>query len=399
MGTTAVHLFSILRISLVINMARKFFIKIFILLFPFIALLAYPALVIILADEEISVDRVLMLELNAGQATLYGPAFTNDVPYYKLQKTIQNNPDVLILGTSRVMQFRSGFFQQHVKMYNSGGAVLYLWEYKDFLRNIPKQSLPKLIIIGIDQWQFNPNWRPDRFNLYENNVMREPFIRMEHSFLNVLQASYWKIYKYTFRGRINFLTLLNKLFERRQIGLTAIIEQQGFRSDGSYRYGDQYLSDLDERFNEVPRRIEDNSRLFERSQNVNNRESILEDFLEFCKQNGIHVIAFLPPYSLDSIQRMNNLYPDYKYLSNIASTIKPVFSKYNSTFMDFTDPAILGVISDSEMIDGWHGSEKTYLRIIIRLAEADERLRQLVNLKYLRQLLDTRPGPLYIFGD
>ncbi|MBL8686701.1 MAG: hypothetical protein JNK86_04470 [Alphaproteobacteria bacterium] len=380
-------------------MARKFFIKIFILLFPFIALLAYPALVIILADEEISVDRALVLELNAGQATLYGPAFTNEVPYYKLQKTIQNNPDVLILGTSRVMQFRSGFFQQHVKMYNSGGAVSYLWEYKDFLQNIPKQSLPKLIIIGIDQWQFNPNWRSDRFNAYKNNIQPEPFVRIEHSFLNILQTNFWKIYKYTFRGQINFLNLLNKSGERHEVGLTAIMDQQGFRADGSYRYGDRFLDNSDERYNDVRRRIEKNSNLFERSQNTADRKSMLKDFLEFCKQNGIHVIAFLPPYSLDSFEIMNNLYPDYKYLSDIAGVLKPVFSRYNFTFVDFTDPAVLGVTNDSEMIDGFHGSEKTYLRVIIRLAEADERLRQLVDLSYLRQLLDTRPGPLYIFGD
>ncbi|MEO8475077.1 MAG: hypothetical protein ABI477_22940, partial [Chryseolinea sp.] len=60
---------------------------------------------------------------------------------------------ILSVGSSRVMQFRSAMFNK--SFYNAGGTVQSIGEFEYFLRSLPKSKLPKIVIMGIDQWMFN----------------------------------------------------------------------------------------------------------------------------------------------------------------------------------------------------------------------------------------------------
>ena len=380
------------------SLVKKLFLKIFLLFLPFILIFAYPLLVILMADEETSPDHVIVLQ-QQDPSLLYGPAFTNQIPYYKLQNTLIRKPQILILGTSRVMQFRQNFFSTPTNVYNAGGGIVYLWDYADFLKLIPSNQQPKLLILGLDQWQFNPNWRRERHQLYQT-IKKKTHALVEQPLLHVLQANFKEIYQAMLAEKVTFDLLWKNIRQRQGIGLNAVIEKQGFRSDGSYRYGLLKLSDYQERYVDALDRIKNGANFFAYAENMDNsRLEILRKILEFCQQNNIHVVAFLPPFSPASMQAMLANQPRYNYLTQIAHTLEPVFQEYGFSFFDFTNPKKLKITSDDEFIDGFHGSEKTYLQILIQLAKRDEYLAKYVDLSFLENLLQTVKDPIYIFND
>ena len=66
---------------------------------------------------------------------------------------------------------------------------------------------------------------------------------------------------------------------------------------------------------------------------------------------------------------------NYEYIFKLDDALNPLFRKFDFDFYDFTDLASLGA-SDVETIDGFHGSEKAYLRLYIKIAERNEKLRR-----------------------
>jgi len=56
--------------------------------------------------------------------------------------------------------------------------------------------------------------------------------------------------------------------------------------------------------------------------------------------------------------------------------------------------------SDEETLDGFHGSEKAYLRLFIKMAENDKILGFCgQDLKYLNERLNSSKGPFSVFGN
>jgi hypothetical protein len=51
---------------------------------------------------------------------LYGLAYSNPVKYFKLKNVEYKKPEIISLGTSRVLQFRDFFFKKPGLFYNSG---------------------------------------------------------------------------------------------------------------------------------------------------------------------------------------------------------------------------------------------------------------------------------------
>ena len=103
---------------------------------------------------------------------LFGPKLTDKATLdYKIKGTVIIKPDILILGTSRIMQINQKHFS-HNKIYNAGvnaSASQGLEGMIKLLNSIPKNDLPKHIIVGLDPWIFNPNY-PENSN---NKTIRE----------------------------------------------------------------------------------------------------------------------------------------------------------------------------------------------------------------------------------
>lgn len=344
------------------NQVKRFVWKLLLLLFPFTLVLGYPLFVILMSGETIPVTIAAKLQQGSSKDFLYGPAFRDKRSAFKLYTTLLCKPKILILGTSRVMQFRQPVFLSR-DVYNAGGGVTYLWEYKKFLQALPSEQKPKILIMGLDQWQFNEHWKPEKFREEVDewgNLNAAPV-------MNMLFNKWKEIYKYYFQGRISSIKLFSNLFEFRGIGLSAVVENRGFRRDGSYRYAEMNQEKWEKRFEDAFDRIEKGSDIFTYAKDIDqNRVSILKDFLNYCHEEKIEVIAFLPPFSSEVYERLKDKEQGYAYIFKIHRELEPLFHSHHFTFCDFTNLAWLHA-SDEETIDGFHGSEKAYLRILIEL--------------------------------
>ena len=93
---------------------------------------------------------------------LLGRKLTNETLEYKIMGTQIIKPEILTLGTSRIMQVRQLFFKSQI-IYNaaiSASISQGIGEMKYFLDTVKDSTNIKHVIIGLDPWLFNPNY-PD----------------------------------------------------------------------------------------------------------------------------------------------------------------------------------------------------------------------------------------------
>lgn len=369
---------------------KRLFIRITLFLLPILLYFSLPVYLLFKFKELNRFDKITALH-NNDEHSLIGLLYSDPARYMKLHSTKERGPEVLALGTSRVMQIREFFFTTGTKFYNAGGGVERLQEFKVFLSKIPDEKLPQLMIISLDQNFFNKNW---------DDLSRGKFDAEYKDKSNVLSCVFsrsWGLWEMFYKGELS----LTEDIPKDRIGMAAIVLDNGFRADGSYKYGSILKNprSQDYRFKGVFDKIERHEERFEYASTINPEAmAVLDDLLAFCSQKKIHVIGFIPPYAHAVVEKIRSKGDKYDYIFRLPASLKPSFTKYNYSLYDFTDAAALDA-ADDEMLDGIHGSEKIYLRMMIRMAEDDPLLKRYCDTAQLKELLDHSPSGLEVRGD
>jgi len=362
---------------------KKFLKKIIIFLLP-LFILSLTSLIFIKQSGEYFSDIDNLTESNED----YLIGFANDEYRYRYLKwaRINNNEKftALALGSSRVLQFKEDMFDE--RFYNAGYTIENINEFKDFLETLPKDKLPKYLIMGIDQWMFNENW--SGFSL--SNKPKEHWT--DNSFSFDLRRII-DVYKNILDGTFNLYNYDRSLSK---IGFNAKFNNTGFRNDGSMNYGKQInklinndVTANDYLFGDTYYRINNNSDRFEYGENVSNLGlSKLRELLKYCFEKNISVIGFLPPFPESVYHKMiksNN----YKYIEKITPILTEIFINYNYEFYDYTSLE-KGKTYDNEFIDGFHGSEVTYYRILLDMLNRKSTLNKITNKIKIKKKLKNR---------
>lgn len=300
-------------------------------------------------------DGITKSQQESSSEFIVGMGYNEQTSYYKLSNIEYYHPEVIALGTSRVMQFKADYFS--TGFYNAGGAVNNNYdEYQNFLANLNIDVRPKLIILGLDTWVFNDNWNRNasKTDKFYKIVKNRPDIR---SILLVMMADY-RDKKWTF-GQ-----LLDE--EKNCLGFNGRIKKSGFLKDGSYYYGDNYRNpkaQKDYLFADTYSRIDTGAYRFEYGETVD-EESLMElnGLLDYCKQENIMVVAFIPPFAPSVYEKMQNS-DRYGYMKDIYPKCEELFRQYNYEVYDLQNPSILGC-ADDYYIDGFHGGDIVYGKII-----------------------------------
>lgn len=362
-------------------------------LLPLVLAFGFFTAVLQFTGEWHSIRKIIERQQSPDAPVLAGLAYSNPDAYFKLQSVLAKRPKIIALGTSRSMQFRSKFFKDSTAFYNAGGGVEKISHFKEFLGTIPDGNKPKIIIAGFDQYFFNEHFdrlqedgfsrkltaAPNRWAVWQNGVkgLIKDYARKKFSLKNIFSAH---------EGRI---------------GLNAIVNDNGFLNDGSYYYGKIYQDPTaadDYQFKDTFKRIEKGIKRFEYGDKVAKKAlEKLEAFLAESKKRNIHVIGFLPPYAHAVYEKMSAMKERYGYVFGLHADLAPVFARYGFTFYDFSDIKELGA-SDAETTDGFHGSEKAYLRMFIFMAKDDTILRQEADVELLEQRLKQSTNHHYIFS-
>jgi hypothetical protein len=356
--------------------------KLFLYFLPLIVPVCFVISILFISKELIPANHIIDNLLSSNKAYLFGLAYSYQDPYYKKQLVIRSKPNVLVLGTSRVMQFKKCFFKDNAKFANAGGGVATIQQFIPFFENISSIDKPDIIIIGLDQYFFNVNWNNNnKFDSlgYSKSLNNPPTV------ISIILDSYTKIFKDVRENKIQFSKLFE--FERSQrIGISAIMKSDGFLNDGSYRYGSKITSQekwTDYQFKDTFYRIENGNNRFEYGNDVS--EAVLKELdkiLSYCKQKQIYVIGFLPPFAPSVINKMKAKGSKYDYIWQINSRLTPMFERYSYGFFDFTDMTNFGS-KDSEFIDGFHGSDITYAKLFVAMSKVDPVLSKFSNLKQI----------------
>jgi hypothetical protein len=381
----------------------KYFIKKFLIfILPIFIILGIPISILLCSGEFSSANSIIIAQANTEKFVQYGSGYNNITAYYKYHSLLYRNPDIISLGTSRVMNFRSKFFTSNYRFFNCGGGVQKIKHFNYFLQRIPAGKEPKVIIISLDPHFFNPEWDDLSKNDFETNMS----LGESGNVLGIIMNNWIQIYSDIFNNKIslrkvygNLLNNSNKEF----IGLYALMNNNGFLNDGSYYYGHIIANPDNPELEDYQLKrsisyIENGMNRFKYGQSVSQGSLIeLKSFLSNCKSRNIIIVAFLPPFPKQIYELMKNKYFDqYKYMFDLENKISPIFKEYGFEFYNFLNPESIGA-QDLEYVDGEHLSEKAYLRLCITMCESGNILKNYCDVEYLKTKLEQSTNYFDVF--
>lgn len=327
--------------------------------------------------ELSSIEDIVKKQLNSSNYYIVGLATRNQGYYYKKEMYRHLKPEILMLGSSRVMEFRKEFFSR--PMFNAGGSMSSVNEGFSFIQEAFAYHIPSVVILGIDFWWFNKN-------VVKPSVEVKPPRQLSHrvSFRNYLLP-----YKWLWQRKITmseYLEKINPLYflldnVNGGIGVDGKINKNGFAPDGSYVYT-KYVygkeQSLDKNFIYSRNIINQNNALFEKGAYVD--ETHFQNFLEmlaFLKKHRVQVILFIPPLAPAVIDMMDNF--------TMIDDLRKKLTKANIAYYDFHDPSILNT-NNCEFIDGTHGGDVLYAKILAYIEAREESLTPYVSTQYIQTI-------------
>jgi hypothetical protein len=326
------------------------------------------------SGELLPIEEIVDKQLASEKYCVVGLATRNQGYYYKKTMYEKVKPDVLVLGSSRVMQFRQGFFS--ASMVNAGGAMSSINEGFSYVKDAFSIHRPKLIILGLDYWWFNENALPPTTQI-------KPPLPLSH---HISLRSYLLPYKWLWQKKITvsqYVERVNPFFLlphgfNNGIGVDGGINQNGFAKDGSYVYSKTITGkekNIDDKFELSFDSIEHNGPRFEYGKHVNNTHfNNFIHMVKFIQQHNVKVVLFIPPLAPSVAKKMDGFKNEYLFIEELRDRIKAA----GLTYQDFHHPSQIAT-NDCEFIDGIHGGDVTYARILSFLAEQNAPLKSYIN--------------------
>lgn len=290
--------------------------------------------------------------------------------------------DVVLLGSSRAMQFVGDPWL--VPTYNAGGAMRDLESGEVFLNSVLPIYHPKRMIIALDWWWFSTTRRPDA----PTDASPETPLTLHE----LIQPGIW-IFDGTLSAKELSALLFSAKTPRPAIGLPAYFKHAGWNTFGHYDYGDvlsEQASGSDIGFEETLKDIQRTSKRNDRGPWNDFSEKNwqrLEAIVKRLQDGGTEVILFLPPIAE----------PLYDWLEtqpepNMVKEVRRRLALLPALTFDFHDPKTVRT-NLCEFVDGMHGGEVTYLRILDTMAaDPSADLEHVLDRARIQQLIAANGG-------
>lgn len=334
------------------------------------------------ASGEWRTEEEIAARVAAGEPAFFGLAYRDNTRYYKHLVANELGADLLVLGTSRSMQFHSEFFTTP-SFYNAGGGAAYVNEFQFFLEQLDEDKLPSTLLLVMDQYFFNQGW-------VGTGSMPSGFDYGHYDFS-------WSVaLPEAMRGWVQGKLTLRAAYSAHPdvYGMAAVGRGSGYNADGSYSYGtllDHPETGTDVGFHDSFDRIARGVDRFEYGSEVYPESlRVVEELLAFCHDHGIQVVMVIPPYAPSVWQRMTES-GNYGYIQGIAPALSALCEPYGYEVYDFS---YMPDTLDEEYVDGYHGSDRVYARLALHLAEESETLAGLIDTDYLNAALAPSSSPL-----
>jgi len=337
----------------------------------------------IITGEYINGGEVAWRQQVENQSIIYGPIAEGRIRFYKAESSRLFKPSVLILGESRAIQVRDFFFNNDVRVYNAGVAANNGADMLHFLDSQDVSAIDTLIMV-VSPFTFNASALPVHYPTHTNYTIDATLLSAFDQFTF--------FYDMLFSDNDIFIpNLLNTDI----IGQNAKSNISGSLNDGSFFYGRELLDEIagetpEERMADTLERIENAAGLFSHGQHANpNAIYYLEMLLQFCADNDIYVIGYVPPYAPVANAAMRAKGNAYAYHTEMLEVVPAIFARFDFEFYDYTDVSFLDC-TDAHFIDGFHASDVVYLRMFIDMIESGSRLSELCTLEDLYRYDENR---------
>ncbi|MEY3176161.1 MAG: hypothetical protein RLZZ436_4075 [Planctomycetota bacterium] len=365
---------------------------------PLLVVCGPPLLLLALSGEAFrNVAPVLESQIRSGRGLIGFAWNEQNYPYMKYAGlNLQPRRELLALGSSRVLQFRQEMFRQ--SFWNAGYTIQAADDFREFLRLVPEDRRPRLLLVALDQWMFNSDWIAAAGPGSSGSWTQNPSVNVQQG-LRLLPD----VISDTLRGRISPAALLAERSDL-PFGLNAWQNGKGFRADGSFDYGRQLKQRLngdprcpDFEFAASLRRVQQGRERF-RYGDAPDKAALQEiaAFLQECSQQKIHVVAFLPPFA-DVVAEGMRTSGRHDYFRQLPEALRSVFAQTGHELHDFSSMSACGS-TDAEAIDGFHAGETATLRMLIRMLEADSRLRECCDGDELQAALEGAVSALQVYA-
>jgi hypothetical protein len=276
-------------------MNGKKWIKIWFILTFIICVIPYSLLYIYLESNFENNTYSDIVERQITNNSIYGTALNQNTFSYKLELIKKVKPNIIALGSSRVMAFRKENF--NTSFITAGGGMNYLNEGYNFLENMYQFHKPEYIILGLDFWWFSSNYyQPNYFSYHENDGKSVNTTKIDKTLSWLISG---KVSLSTFTNILNSNKIKNQYTNYDNLGFSAISTSDGFRSDGSHFYSKIVFGlekSGDEKFSNTFKRISDGNSRFEYGNELSkDRINILNKILEIIRNNNTKIIVIIPP--------------------------------------------------------------------------------------------------------
>lgn len=332
----------------------------------FVCIIGFLEVFLYRVGETMNYQKVLNLQEK--QDILYGPKYFNVTNKYKALGIRKFKPEVVIFGSSRVMSVRDELFSNNYKVYNAAinsttgkgldGMI-------QIFSSLDKHALPKVFIVGIDHWLFNPGFnRQSRIkkilaNLKGTNICS--FLRIFKNAINRIKERYCS-YNMLLDDKDNCLRYMISPQKLEGIGLMAKTLNSGFRVDGSRKYSDMEeasIMSVDECRNAI---LKDKS---VRPANNLDQEAVLKfrKLLSLLREENITFIGIFVPYHPNYLMALQSLPAYASFYEMVEDEICKITKEYNYECYNFKSVETLG-IKDCYFRDIAHPGEDV-MRVII----------------------------------
>ncbi len=295
----------------------------------------------------------------AGEFVIFGSGMSQDFVDYKLNLYTAVKPDIIALGSSRVMQFRGKYFTK--RFLNIGGTAGNLAVLRSTIDAMLKVHTPEAVILGLDFWWFTKKWEPQPFN----NV--PPTSGSYEYTFDTLKTPY----SWLLDGKLSpaqFFAPLYAGFEKNMYGIMAQKFHDGFATDGSWYYTADVTGrqkPFDYKFRDTLKQVQYGIKAFAPAPELSAEHvDALAEILCRLQARGVRVYLFISPLSQAVYDAMLEREKEYPQLFQLAETL----AGRDIEVQDYSNPKSLKS-TDCEFVDGFHGGDVTYARILRDLAD------------------------------
>ncbi|MCW5751308.1 MAG: hypothetical protein KIT81_09180 [Alphaproteobacteria bacterium] len=318
-------------------------------------------------------------EIVAREGGRYGSVLRYRPYPFKLAMLEREKPEIVVLGSSRVMMFRQEFFSR--PMLNFGGAVKSVETLDAVVSRLRERGRPSLAIVGVDYWWFNV--RRD-----DDDALDDIADSANLTLKDLVQPAVWLWER---KLRMADLTdLLKSLGEAPLgVGFAAKFLGAGFQKDGSYIYGATThgaTPSPDPQFRRTLRRSTGPKSKFTLDFTFSEEEfHELSTAMRKLGELAGQVIVLLPPVAEPVLT--NHMPEARRGLDRLIELIRAE----GWPLAEYTDPTRYG--SDAcEFIDGMHGGVVTYARLSLDMARSDPSLGRYFDMARLEAMVRERAG-------